>query len=361
MSIQPIFVRISNAPFLRNRKWQLLLPTAGIVLLMAISAASLPRLATEQGVPCEQCHISATGGGARNEFGNYSVALHELCLPQTKAPFIKEYRSPRVAPSLLVGFDTRHLFLDDGSLLRMQTDAYLTFQPYRHLQYHLRFADIGVRENYALVTLEDYAYYLKVGRFIPAFGLHNSDHTAYNRERTGNGPLVYLDGLSLGVRRWGIHIMAEVMDASGQGVYGTHVYRVGTISPFSYQLGFSFRFSEKSFGSYGSFPHARALFGGLNWNRFTLLGETDLVGAANDTLVTYAQLAARLEYGLYLIGEYNFFDDNRHTRGGEEEYIRISTELYPIPFVQIRPSYTHYARGPRKGDNSVFLIVHFGY
>jgi hypothetical protein len=336
-----------------------------VVGALVTEVNSLPRLALEHAAACNTCHINPNGGGQRTEFGNHSVAYNELCLPQTKHLLSGKVKAPRLGELLTAGFDTRHLVFDDGYIFRMQTDAFLTFSPYKDFRYHLRLSDnvtgSGIAENYGLITFDDERHYIKAGRFYPAFGLRNADHNAFNRTKTGHGSTLYLDGLSLGMEFHGTKVALELFDANRRGVYGVHVFRPGYIAPFGYLIGGSLRLSEKLAGTNGSFPHAKSLFGGLSYDRYSLLGEVDLVGQANDSLVVYGQLVTRIEYGLYLIGEYNFFDSDRNLKSGSEEFWRFSIELFPIPFVELRPSYTYYSEGPLKDRNDFFLQVHLGY
>ncbi|MDH3891143.1 MAG: hypothetical protein OEV49_08655 [candidate division Zixibacteria bacterium] len=342
-----------------------ILPLATVVLIIAAliisSATSFPRLAVEQGAACGNCHINPNGGGMRNEYGNHAVGFNELCLPSTKRKLADKYRSPRLSEAVTIGLDSRHLIFDDGRVFRMQTDAFVNAEPIERFSYQLRFGEAGISENYALWRQADDRFYIKAGRFYPAYGLHSSDHKAFVQERTGHGSNVYLDGLSVGALVKGINFVAEAMDESGRGIYGAHLYRASGYGPVGYLVGASLRLPEESGGSTGRFPISRALFGGISYDRFTLMGELDLAGKANDTLITYANLTTRLEYGLYLIAEYNFFDGDRSLKSGVDEFMRVSIELYPLPFVQLRPSYTYYTRGIRQDEDDLFLQVHFGY
>lgn len=341
------------------------LPLVVVVLIIAAliisSAISFPRLAVEQGTACVNCHVNPNGGGMRNEYGNHAVGFNELCLPSSKKYVADKYRSPRLSEAVTIGVDSRHLILDDGRVFRMQTDAFINAEPIERLSYQLRFGESGISENYALWRQTEDKFYVKAGRFYPAFGLRSSDHKAYVQERTGHGSNVYLDGLSIGARVYDVNIAAEFMDDNGHGIYGAHLYRAAGYGPFGYLVGASLRLPEESGGSTGRFPISRALFGGLSYDRFTLMGELDLAGKGNDTLIAYANLTTRLEYGLYIITEYNFFDGDRSLKSGVDEFVRFSVELYPLPFVQLRPSYTYYTRGIRQDEDDLFLQIHFGY
>ncbi|MCB2229293.1 hypothetical protein KQH82_01165 [bacterium] len=331
------------------------------LLILAASALSLPRLAVEYAASCDSCHVNPTGAGMRTEFGNYSVAYQELTLQSTRKLLDDRYRSPRLAEGVTLGFDTRHLFFDDGSVFRMQTDFYLAVEPFDDLTYQVRVGESGISENYALLRIDDGHHYVKAGRFSPAYGLRPADHTAFIRSRTGNPSLLYLDGLSLGTTVAETRLSLEAFDRTGQGIYGLHAYRPFALETVSLFAGVSLRVTEEVEVPGGSLSHAKAAFGGLSLDRFTLMGEVDLVGKGNDTLVVYGNLTTRIAYGLYLVGEYNFFDGDRNRADGTEEFIRTSVELYPIPFVLLRPSYTRYTDGPRKDENDFFIQFHVGY
>ncbi len=329
---------------------RILLPSMFLLLLATASLYSLPRLSAEQAVACKTCHINPNGGGARTEFGNHSVAFHELCLPQTKKLVEKRFNKPRLSESVLIGFDTRYLVFENGLVFRMQSDVFVTFEPFKEFYYHVRFWENGVKENYTLLYFDHQKYYIKAGRFAPAYGL-----------RTDQGSSFYIDGLSLGAEVKDANVVVEIFNPGGRLVRGLHIFRAGYLNPISYLTGLSVRISEEINDSTGAYPHTRGIFGGISYDRFTLLGQIDLAGKGNDSLITYAELTTRLEYGLYFITEYNFFDPNRHLKSGADEFVRLSLELYPLPYVLLRPSYTYYTRGILEGEDDFFLMFHVGY
>ena len=357
----PVSKILSGTGFTKSRTLVKGMVAAGMVLLIAAGVSSLPRLSVEHSLPCRTCHINPNGGGMRTEFGNQAVALNELCLQSTKKIVASKALSPRIAPSLLIGFDSRTLLMDDGTILRMQTDAFADITPFSQFHYVLRFGQHGITESYGLSYFADERYYFKAGRFYPVYGLRDADHTAFVRSRTGHSPEMYLDGLSVGGDFRGVNVVAEGFDVGGRGVLGAHVYGTRSLPPFGLLAGASLRWSEKVDFSNGPFPHARAVFGGVSWNRLTLMGEMDLVGRSPDTIVAYANLTARLMYGLYLVGEYNFFDGDRSHQSGIDEFIRVSTELFPLPYVEVRPSYTYYTRGYLEKTDDLFIQFHLGY
>lgn len=338
---------------------RLAIPVVSLLCICTASLIAFPRLSVEHSEPCKNCHFSPSGAGARTEYGNFSTAFNELTLPQTKKLLESHYKKPRIGDALIIGFDMRYLVLEDWRTFRMQTDGFLTVEPLRNVFYHLRAGQNGVSENYGMLTFADNAYSVRFGTFTPAFGLHNEDHNSFNRIRTGNGPEVYLDGLGLAAHTFGGETVVEVFNPNGQGILNLYGFRAVPVGPLGVMLGASWRLAESG----GALPDAKGVFGGISWDRFTAMGEIDLVGEGNESFVFYGNLTTRIEYGLYLVGEYNFFDPDRHIESGADEFLRFSVDFYPIPFVQLRPSYTYY---PDDGDvidhtDEFFLQFHIGY
>ncbi len=336
-------------------------PVIVLITMIGISGMSFPRLSVEQGLPCKTCHINPTGGGMRNEFGNYSVALNELCLPQTKEFALKRYKKPRLSESLTFGFDMRYLIFDDGRVFRMQNDLYLSSEPMKDFFYQLRFWENGISENYGILYFDKQKYSVKIGRFTPVHGLRVEDHKSYIRDRVGDGSNTYIDGVSFGAEFVGNNVTIELFNPDGHAMFAVHGYRMGELGAVGYLAGASLRFSEMDNGTTGRFADTRSLFGSLNYDRFTVQSELNFVGNSSDTLAFYVGLTTRLEYGLYFISEYNFFDGDRNIASGADENVRVSLQVYPISFIEVRPSYTFYTQGYRKDDSDFFLQFHIGY
>jgi hypothetical protein len=342
---------------------------AGALLTCVVfgtAALSLPRFSAEHAVACKQCHVNPNGGGARNEFGNHAVAFEELCIPPTKKLLESHYKKPRISESLAFGFDSRWLIFDDPRVFRMQSDLYLTFTPFKNFDYHFRVGPIGsgsmqVSEQYALFRFRDTKYWIKAGTFYPAFGLRQDDHTSYTRSKTGHLSNSYWDGFSVGADIHDVNITAEVFNQSGRGIYNLHAFRTGYVDPIGYLIGGSIQQSERLDGSTGIYPRAKAMFGGVNWDRVTLTGEYDIIGSHGDSVAFYAAATARVVWGLYLTGEYNFFDLDRHLKTGAQKFTRLSVDFYPVPFVKIRPSYTHYKPAYAGESDDFFVQLHVGY
>jgi hypothetical protein len=332
------------------------------VLLTTISIYSIPRLSLEHATPCVTCHVSPNGGGMRNEFGNFAVSYNELCLQSTKK-LVAPYRlKPRLSDNLTYGLDYRMLYLDEGRFFRMQTDLYLSAELLKHVSYNLTFGQTDVKDSYLMFKFKDEHYWLKMGRFYPAFGLRDQDHNAYVRSVPLLGPELNVDGISLGGNFFnGSNITFEFYEPDGQRVTTLHSFRAGALGPVGFLTGLSWRESEAVAGSYRDFPIAKSVFGGLSYDRFTVLGEYGQVGKANEQRTIYAQLASRIVYGLYFLSEYNFHDPNWSVKSGANEFWRFSFEFFPIPFVELRPAITYNGEGPRKDQVDFFVQLHVSY
>jgi len=234
-------------------------------------------------------------------------------------------------------------------------------QFYRWFSYNLTVNPGDIKESFGFASAADGRYWIKAGRFYPSFGLRNADHNAFTRMVPGLAPELTLDGLALGAKISGVNLSVEHYQPGEQAVGVFHAYRAGVLGPLGYLAGISYRQSEKIGQTHGSFPIAKSLFGGVNYDRFTLLGEFNTVGERNDQQQSFAQLTTRLIYGLYLIGEYNFHDPDSKFKTGVEEFYRFSIEFFPVPFVELRPSFTTYTDGPRQDYTEFFLQLHLNY
>lgn len=186
---------------------------------LASSADALPRFAARSGNECIQCHVSPSGGGPRNRYGRNIFERVWLSLPPSvdSASHDDETEAQRTADDpflsfsgditdwLAVGGDTRVAYLwvrpDRGvdgaerditdSFFLMQADLYLSAKVHEHVGLVL---DLGVYsgfEAWAEFRLnpepEDIDLIVRVGRFMPAFGVRDPSHQLYTRAGIGLG------------------------------------------------------------------------------------------------------------------------------------------------------------------------------
>ena len=109
----------------------------------------------------------------------------------------------------------------------------------------------------------------------------------------------------------------------------------------------------------------QGLFLGLNWQLISLLGEVDLAsGWVTDTTTSraaYAELDVGLVKGWRLSVKYNYWDQDTARGMGRDilECVTIGGELFPIPFVEVKPQVCFNTSTVRSGATvDVLLQLH---
>lgn len=197
-------------------------------VVMAWSPAeAIPRFAARNGNECIQCHISPSGGGVRNAYGRN--VFERTWLPRSAKPKADDFVlkpkgegdgagdaddadddpvvfDPEINQWMVLGGDLRAAYLfirpDQGrtpgadpeitsSFFLMQADLYHAMTLNEHVTTVL---DVGAYSGFEAWALfhwkrEPSAYdlMLKVGHFMPAFGIREVEHQLYTREGIGLG------------------------------------------------------------------------------------------------------------------------------------------------------------------------------
>ena len=353
-SLRPISPRLAAV--------SIILVLIPVILLMVGSVTGLPRFSAEYGMRCGSCHVDPSGGGMRTEFGNQEVAGKELTLEVSRDLLKAHKEAAGFSEVFRAGFDARYSVDDGGTVERRQTDLYLSLAPVEYATFVMRVDEDGISENFGLIAIDDARHYLKIGRFEPAFGLRLDDTLAYVRTRLDNCEDRYLNGAALGTTLLGATFSVEAFNVNEQDVYGLHLQAPFRLMYFRGLLGASYRgSSEVAVNDNGPFPVAKALFGGLSAGPISVLGEMALLGKGNDSLATYSELSIKPMSGVYLNAEYEFIDCDRRYASGVEESMTFSLEIFPIPFVEVRPSYQRYTKGPLKDEDHLQVQLHLGY
>lgn len=381
-------------------------------LLHAAPARAIPRFAARNGVECVQCHVNPTGGGLRNEYGANVFA--RTWLPWSETDLLPPWGgapastqgvdatdsggasfSGAVTDWLRLGFDLRAAYIyirpDErpapgqdrrvtSSFFLMQGDLYHAVRAERHLTLVL---DVGVYagfEAWGLFELwperRDKNVFLKVGRFMPAFGIREVEHQLFTRERVGFGSADRDTGLEL-TALWG---PASISLAAVNGTLGeTSFDSAGTqrepfeqaliaraalgapVGPLRLQGGLSAYSSQNASQANplftGAIPSSLTAgvgqgvdelrlggFATLNVGRFTYLGDFVRVRDrfADEAVPTftgyasYQELSFVAHQGLELVATLEFMD--RDTRIADNAALRAGgvVELFPLASTEVR-------------------------
>ena len=157
---------------------------SGLLSIVTTSNA-LPKYASRTGYKCQSCHINPTGKGMRTEFGaNYG--RDDISLPTYKNLTDYDDFTTKLGPSLSFGADYRSMFyyetLDRTStFFQMQGSFYVDFLLNKKFQVYADKDLFGDVEVFGLAKVLPLDGYVKIGRFVPAYGTKVDDHNYFIR------------------------------------------------------------------------------------------------------------------------------------------------------------------------------------
>lgn len=375
---------------------------AFITLFLVTSAASaLPRFGEREGLPCISCHINPSGGGMRNRFGRYDYAPMKLPMftMRNVAPLDVD-----IGDTLAFGADSRTAYLDvrppagtdTRTIFQMQADFYLAARLYKGLTLYYNQGAWGSFEAMGIWQQDlgrpEFSYYVKVGRFMPTYGLRLENHNVYTRQDIGFGPRDRDQGAELGVYLGPVLLQASVLngnpgelqidDNHEKALIGRaevrhrfgklHMSAGGSI--FSNEAG-----ASTSTGGVTVDGRTQMLKWGPHWGaaigRFAYLGEAHVVknepfpgntqGHKAHSFQSYQELDVLLVKGLELNLSYEFKDPDLDRRNGTLSRVGGGLEFYPLPYVELKTLFRKtfaYQSGPAaeplNGLTEIIGMVH---
>jgi hypothetical protein len=197
--------------------------------------------------------------------------------------------------------------------------------------------------------------WVKVGRFVPAFGWRPADHRSFTRRNfviLPENPPQSDTGVELGARRGPFEAQVALVN----GEFGSAFELNDELAFFGRGL-MQRQVGPAHLAAGGSYAQHRGLdrhrwaggpFFGASWNRFTWWGEFDwthvvpgrAAGPAQiqvDTSFTTSQeLAVQLMQGLDVFATYDFHDADMEVESGAGARVGAGIEALPYPFLQLR-------------------------
>lgn len=366
-----------------------------IIVVASHWGSALPKFATRQGAKCQSCHINPTGKGMRSTFGS-TYGREELTLPTFKeATDIEDY-SPSLNDFFTIGMDYRNLFYyreqtSTSSLFQMQGDLYLDLRLNKKFRIYFDKGLYSGFEVFGLAKVLPLDGYIKIGNFIPAYGLKMDDHNLFTR----SGPYFSINpalaayptglGFGQGAEDTGVEfgfapsiftVNVGVFNGRKGGLTGTAgtknkavvVRADATILSdlVNFNLGGSF-YSLPTPGGPGKTQIAGA-FGVLSLaNNLTLQGEYDQLSTyipSKNGMVTGSILYGEANYmlisGVDLKFGYEFYDPNIDLKDGTVTRWTIGAELFPMTGVEVRPLYRINQEKPTElKNNELHIMFHF--
>jgi hypothetical protein len=318
----------------------------GLLFLPLVPARAEPYIAVRTGYKCSQCHVNQTGGGKRTDFG-LLYAMTKLPLTVFRSPTGSSSFDGHLSQSVSVGANVRvveHLAFEHTSSLGETvpssnvtdfTEANLYFEVAVVPKVVTFYADQTLapsssnRELFGMLVDSRRHAYAKVGRMLLPYGLRIIDNDAFIRSKTGYNYSRSATGLELGWEPGPFAMVANLTD-DDFSVAGSTVFR-------RFQVGAAFgrnttRGNDSVVGA----------FGGVNFGRFTMLGEVDFITEGDvDQLATLAELNYLITQGFNFKFTYEVFDRNYDVsieRDGQERYT-VGVEPFIMQFVQLKAFY----------------------
>ena len=307
-----------------------------------------PHLSIRTGLPCSQCHVNRTGGGARTAFGSI-YAQTRLPMRQSvfRGRFLNSFLSvgadARIAtevtsgdsPDTGFGVEEANLYLE----ARVVPDVLTVY-----IDQTVGPGSATTREVFGLVGLSSDVY-VKAGKFLLPYGLRLQDDAAFVRQQTGftfDTPDV---GVEVGFEPGPLSVFASVTNGTQGAAENNDDKQVTASAALIFP---SFRVGAS--GSHNDAPgSSRDVFGGfagLGLGRVTILGEVDYIFDTFDTGADSNQFAAYIEgdvliaRGINLKATYGFLDPDRDIAENARTRVRFGVELFPVPFLRIAALYT---------------------
>ncbi len=368
-----------------------------LTLLTLAAAPSLPRFAMITGARCSSCHVNPGGGGMRNRhgltfgIGALTMSAHDDSADTDDGGVF----DPRLGESVTLGGDLRTQYIGESaggtSTFHMMTASlYGNVRLSRDISANARFdlvnAAYGERsgpEVFVLARVLPGRWYLKGGDFLPAFGTRIDDHTAYTRGGDlGSIPGAvalpgllftpnYKDiGLEVGGTAGDLEISAAVMNGTGNAVrldfrdakaFIVRLEYAASVSGVNLVVGSSgYHFDAYRMGG----VHA-----GIGADFFALYGEADFtknriafsgfsIDRSADQMAAFLAADVRIVRGIWFTGKVDRFDPARGTPSDEFTRYTLGLELFPWPFIELRPQLRLAAEPADVDNNSALLQLH---
>lgn len=322
---------------------------AVLLLLVGDSAFATPRYAARYNQDCNLCHHSPTGGGKRTAYAaQYLIPMEMAAKPTPESSL--ELLDPQISPAFSVGTDLRTFFFysEEKSqrlgFFQMQGDFYALFEVAPKFSIYLDQGSTQTRELYGMGYVLPANGYVRVGRFIPAFGWIMDDHDAFTRTVLGFAPPGHTDvGAEIGMHPGNAVINLGLMNGA-PGVAQDVDHRLAGFARggirhrlfgASLNAGGSLAYTEGDLGVSRKFGP----FGSLNVGRFTWVGEMDWKrdpGALSDELVTSHELTVDLTKGVALRGVYDFYDPDIDNETGARYRYGAGVDALVYPFLGVQ-------------------------
>ena len=326
--------------------------------ILSFPLFALPRFAAENGTSCNLCHVNPTGAGLRNDYGISLFSMEEL--PMEKGMiFTDEDYTGSILENLRFGADLRFQVLSHTDYQEESRTAYFPMQGdlYGNLSVS-KGVEVYVKQDVLRPNPEFWSYfpllpndgYLRMGKFLPTFGLRLDDHTAFTR---GGDPNEDKEGMPFSP----YSVTPGIIEA---GMYISDIFITLSIAnKFASSAGFFELLKNKNFtfrGEYtGSIGSATALlggslmkegdfqlsglFGGASFLGLTWIGEVNIADnwvGDNTSLASFSEFSYPVKQGLHFVARYDLWDEDIKIKNNAISRWTMGTDIFPLSFFEIK-------------------------
>jgi hypothetical protein len=357
-----------------------ILLVAAAAVTLAGTASALPRFAARTGAKCQSCHVNPTGGGLRQNYG-FNYGRDELPVPTWSQDLgMDDALSPLLMNILQVGADLRTLYYwqdspsgSSNAFWQMQGDLYLNLRLGKKVSIYLDKGLYSGFEAFGLLNILPANGHIKVGKFLPGYGVRMDDHRLYTRTVTGFSPetgRAERTGLEVGFAPGSFSVLAGLFNSSdGFGISSSKKSFLGRVDGL-------FEVGEEVHLGLGANVFTREsdagkktlLYGGqgmAGWGDLAVVGEVDWVkddslGVERTGLVWFAEVNYVVTPGVDLKVILDYYDPDVDLQSGSMMRYSFGLEFFPLAGVEVRPLYRVVTEKPTSIGNDEFqLLIHF--
>lgn len=345
--------------------------TLTIILVFTQAAQALPKFSTTQGKTCKSCHLNLAGGGLRTAEG---IKYGQEVLPVK--PWQQEFRLPgltnKISENIIIGADVETLYkrTDSGdneindvaeSLQLYRADFYFGLELAKNVYAYADFALDEKHEIFGLVEIPSLYTSIKVGKFIPEYGLKLEDEYSFVRSRLdlsredGNPAS---PGVQVNFSAAGWNLCGAIFNGPLKGVGTEYAGKIEKyFSPmdnlnllFGANIMYRNEFKSTTYGGYAS----------VGFNNFSVIGETDIISTSGvKGMVSHLEGSLLITSGLEAFVSYNYYDQDMILTTGTLSRYNFGVEFYPMQGVKIKPSFGILKNSEQENNgNEVRVLVH---
>lgn len=352
------------------------------LILLADSAAALPRFALRTGAKCQSCHVNPSGGAMRQTFG-MQYGRDRLPVEGLSDDMELEDFTNLISNIVGVGADFRTLYFyvqdtsaassNRNSFWQMQGNFYLNFRISKKVGLFFNKGLYNGFEAFGLFTVLPARGHIKVGKFLPNYGTRIDDHTAYIRTYTGFSPQQgrpELTGAEVGIAPGPFAVFGGIynsVDGFGGSSLNTKALlgRAEALFPIGKDLNVNLGGNIFARGVDASTTeNLYGGFGGVGYGPLAVFGELDWINTRSDAgsqtgLASYLEANYLIVQGIDLKLAYDFYDPDLDVKDGSQSRYSVGVEFFPLSGVEVRLLYRFVREEPSEiKNNQLDLMLH---